>query len=154
MFCHVRVAWAHTRACACRKRRRRRRQAPPHAHASRAVSAFTQTKQTLNQTNTQQIFFSRRCPLIQGRLPLLHKLLYTNGAYAYLATILTDVAFVLVPFNSLVFGLHPVAFSYQLAVAVSFYLPISFLVTSYVRSRKHSKGQYLASISNHVLCFT
>ena len=109
-----------------------------------------------NQTKQPQkkIFFSRRCPLIQGRLPLLHKLLYTNGTYAYLATILTDVAFVLVPFNSLVFGLHPVAFSYQLAVAVSFYLPISFLVTSYVRSRKHSKGQYLASISNHVLCFT
>lgn len=26
-----------------------------------------------------QVFFSRRCPLIQSRLSLLHKLLYTNG---------------------------------------------------------------------------
>jgi hypothetical protein len=29
-----------------------------------------------------QIFFSRRCPLINWKLPLLHKILYTNGTWA------------------------------------------------------------------------
>jgi hypothetical protein len=28
-----------------------------------------------------QIFFSRRCPLFNGRLPLIHKWLYTNGTW-------------------------------------------------------------------------
>jgi hypothetical protein len=38
-----------------------------------------ETKQKTLPNKHTQIFFSRRCPLIQGRLPLLHKLLYTNG---------------------------------------------------------------------------
>lgn len=29
-----------------------------------------------------QIFFSRRCPLFNWKLPLLHKLLYCNGTWA------------------------------------------------------------------------
>jgi hypothetical protein len=28
-----------------------------------------------------QVFFSKRCPLIQGDLPLLQKILYTNGGF-------------------------------------------------------------------------
>jgi hypothetical protein len=32
-----------------------------------------------------QVFFSRRCPLLQWRLGLLHKILYTNGEAAELA---------------------------------------------------------------------
>jgi hypothetical protein len=39
----------------------------------------TQQTSTAEQT---QIFFSRRCPLLNWRLPLLHKILYTNGACA------------------------------------------------------------------------
>lgn len=29
-----------------------------------------------------QIFFSRRCPLLNWKLPLVHKILYTNGTWA------------------------------------------------------------------------
>lgn len=29
-----------------------------------------------------QIFFSRRCPLFNWKLPFIHKLLYTNGTWA------------------------------------------------------------------------
>jgi hypothetical protein len=61
---------------------------------------------------------------------------------------------VLVPFISLVFGYHPVAFSKEFAIAATAYLPVNFLVMSYVRQPGHLKGQWLAGISNHVLCFT
>lgn len=60
-----------------------------------------------------QVFFSKRCPLFQRRLSLLHKLLYTNGTWAYFATVLTSLTFILVPFISLVLGWHPVVITKQ-----------------------------------------
>jgi hypothetical protein len=59
------------------------------------------------------VFFSKRCPLFQRRLSLLHKLLYTNGTWAYFATVLTSLTFTLVPFFSLVLGWHPVVITKQ-----------------------------------------
>lgn len=101
-----------------------------------------------------QIFFSKRCPLFQGKLPLIHKILYTNGTWAYFCTIVTTLVFLFVPFNSLVFGYHPVAFSYQFALAATLYLPMNFALMNYVRNPRHLKGQWLAQISNHLLTFT
>ena len=102
-----------------------------------------------------QIFFSwAKCPLLQWRLSLVHKLLYTNGTYAYFATIATSVVFTLVPFVSLVFGLHPVAFSKQFAIAATVYLPMNYAVQNFARERAHLRGQWLASVSNQLLCFT
>jgi hypothetical protein len=102
-----------------------------------------------------QIFFSwDKCPLLQWRLHLVHKLLYTNGTYAYFATIATSIVFTLVPFVSLVFGLHPVAFSKTFAIAATVYLPMNFAVQNFAREKAHLRGQWLASISNQVLCFT
>jgi hypothetical protein len=34
-----------------------------------------------------QVFFSSRCPLLQRRLSLLHKILYTNGEQGLLQTL-------------------------------------------------------------------
>ena len=62
--------------------------------------------------------------------------------------------FTLVPFMSLVFGLHPVVFSAQFALAATLYLPANFLLMNYVRRPAHLRGQWMASVSNHVLCFT
>jgi hypothetical protein len=80
--------------------------------------------------------------------------LYTNGTWSYFCTIITTTIFTLVPFMSLVFGLHPVSFSMEFALAASIYLPITFLLMNYVRRPAHLKGQWMASVSNHVLCFT
>ncbi|WIA20938.1 hypothetical protein OEZ85_005279 [Tetradesmus obliquus] len=101
-----------------------------------------------------QIFFSRRCPLLNWKLPLVHKILYTNGTWAYFCTILTTLVFLFVPFNSLVFGYHPVAFSYEFAVAATVYLPLNFALMNFVRTPRHLKGQWMASVSNHILTFT
>lgn len=60
----------------------------------------------------------------------------------------------MVPFNSLVFGWHPVAFTKEFALAATVYLPINFLMMNYVRKPSHLKGQWFGSISNHILCFT
>lgn len=73
---------------------------------------------------------------------------------SYFATIATTCVFTLVPFMSLVFGLHPVVFSAQFALAATLYLPANFLLMNYVRRPAHLRGQWMASVSNHVLCFT
>ncbi|KAF8062642.1 VHA-F [Scenedesmus sp. PABB004] len=101
-----------------------------------------------------QIFFSRRSPLLNGRLPLVHKMLYTNGTWAYFTTILTTLVFLFVPFNSLVFGLHPVAFGREFALAASLYLPLNFALMNYARTPRHVRGQWMAQVSNHILTFT
>jgi hypothetical protein len=88
------------------------------------------------------------------KLPFLHKLLYTNGTWAYFCTIATTVVFVMVPFNSLVFGYHPVTFSRDFAIAATIYMPMNVLLMNYVRKPQHSKGQWMANVSNHILCFT
>jgi hypothetical protein len=72
----------------------------------------------------------------------------------YFCTILTTLVFLFVPFNSLVFGYHPVAFSYEFAVAATVYLPLNFALMNFVRTPGHLKGQWMASISNHILTFT
>jgi len=75
-------------------------------------------------------------------------------ASRYFCTILTTIMFLLVPFNSLVFGYHPVAFSFEFALAATIYLPMNFLLMNYVRTPRHLKGLWMAQISNHILCFT
>lgn len=73
---------------------------------------------------------------------------------SYFTTIITTLVFLFVPFNSLVFGYHPVAFSYDFALAATIYLPLNFLLMNYVRKPQHLKGHWMAQMSNHILCFT
>jgi hypothetical protein len=72
----------------------------------------------------------------------------------YFTTIITTLVFLFVPFNSLVFGYHPVTFSYEFALAATIYLPLNYMLMNYVRKPQHLKGQWLAQVSNHILCFT
>lgn len=75
-------------------------------------------------------------------------------ACSYFTTIITTLVFLFVPFNSLVFGYHPVTFSYEFALAATIYLPLNWMLMNYVRKPQHMKGQWLAQVSNHILCFT
>jgi cellulose synthase/poly-beta-1,6-N-acetylglucosamine synthase-like glycosyltransferase len=82
-----------------------------------------------------QIFFSlEHCPLMPfNGLNLAMKLLYTNGTWAYFCNIFTTPTFLVVPFISLMFGIHPVIFSKTFAVAAVPYLLTNFLVMNYFR---------------------
>eukprot|EP00878_Enallax_costatus_P040689 GHUV01047038.1.p1 GENE.GHUV01047038.1~~GHUV01047038.1.p1 ORF type:complete len:153 (+),score=48.20 GHUV01047038.1:564-1022(+) len=101
-----------------------------------------------------QVFFSRKCPLFNARLPLIHKILYTNGTWAYFATVLTSLTFTMVPFSSLVFGYHPVTFSREFTIASTLYLVCGALLGGFVRRPTHSRGMWLSGISNNLLAFT
>lgn len=76
------------------------------------------------------------------------------GSCRYFTTIITTLVFLFVPFNSLVFGYHPVTFSYEFALAATIYLPLNWMLMNYVRKPQHMKGQWMAQVSNHILCFT
>lgn len=62
--------------------------------------------------------------------------------------------FTVVPFNSLVFGYHPVTFSRQFAVASTAYLVAVALLSGFVRRPMHSRGMWLSGLSNNLLAFT
>lgn len=68
-----------------------------------------------------QVFFSKHCPLIQWDLPLLQKVLYTNGTFAYFCTVLSTFIYTAVPMVSLVWGVHPVTLNRQFALAATLY---------------------------------
>jgi hypothetical protein len=61
------------------------------------------------------------------------KWLYTNGTWAYFCNVFTTPTFILVPFISLMFGIHPVRFDRVFALAAMAYLISTFLVMSYFR---------------------
>ena len=50
-------------------------------------SKLTNTQIQKQNQNDDQIFFSKRCPLLNGRLSPLHKWLYTNGTWSYFCTV-------------------------------------------------------------------
>jgi hypothetical protein len=100
------------------------------------------------------VLFSRRCPLCRRGLSPLHRLLYTNGTWSYFANVATSVIFGLIPFNSLVLGLHPCTFSVHFAAASMLHLVTGQLLTGFCREPGQMRSMWLAAVSNHVLCFT
>jgi hypothetical protein len=92
--------------------------------------------------------------MFSWHLSLPHKILYTYGTWSYFATIMTTYTFLMVPFVSLFFGYHPVAYSSRFALAATLYLAATFLVMNYVRKLAHLKGNWFATVSNYILCFT
>lgn len=101
-----------------------------------------------------QVFYSRRCPLLRGALPLLHKLLYTNGTYSYFCTVVTTWTFLLVPFMSLMFQIQPVKFGKEFALAATLYLFANSAVMNYFHVAEHMRGSWMAKVSNYLLAYT
>ena len=66
------------------------------------------------------------------------------GTWSYITNFISTPVFFLVPFFYLVLGLEPVAFSFQLGLAASIYLPISFMMMNYVRDCRDVKAIWLA----------
>ena len=51
-------------------------------------------------------------------------------------------------------GVFPIVVSWWAAVALTAFIVAQFLVTSYVRNRKHLKPLWFNSVSNNILWFT
>jgi cellulose synthase/poly-beta-1,6-N-acetylglucosamine synthase-like glycosyltransferase len=81
-----------------------------------------------------QIFFSLRCPLLQifCMNPAV-VWLYTYGTWSYLCNIFTTPTFLMVPLMSLMFGMHPVIFSRQFAIAAMVHLLSTYAAMNYFR---------------------
>lgn len=101
-----------------------------------------------------QVFFSSRSPLFRWKLPLLHKLLYTNGTWSYFCTVFTTWTFLLVPFISLMFQVQPVKFGREFALAATLYLLANSIVMNYFHVAEHMRGTWMANVSNYLLTYT
>jgi hypothetical protein len=101
-----------------------------------------------------EVFFSSKCPIINWKLSLANKWLYINGTWAYFATVITTPTFILVPFISLAFGIHPVVITRKFAVVATIYYACTWFVQNYCRSLPDNKSLWFSNVSNHVLCFT
>jgi hypothetical protein len=106
------------------------------------------------------LFSASSCPLAFWRYTgnlgerLYAAILYMIGTWSYITNFVSTPVFFLVPFFYLVLGLAPIAFTWELGLAASIYLPLSQLMMGYVRDIKDAKSIWLAGISNTVLSFT
>jgi hypothetical protein len=76
------------------------------------------------------------------------------GTWAYVATTITTFAYTLVPFVSLVWGVHPVALSSHFTLAATLYFAAGAAVNFHAKSLRHAQGMWLSLVSNHLLAFT
>jgi len=101
-----------------------------------------------------QLSLSRRNPLFRRGLSPLQRLLYNNGTWAYVVTVVTTPAFVLVPFLSVFANLDPVRFGGLTPLALTLYLSAGFAVQSYAHTPLDSQALWMATLSNQLLAFT
>ncbi|KAJ9528163.1 hypothetical protein QJQ45_005789 [Haematococcus lacustris] len=101
-----------------------------------------------------QVFFSAKCPLLNFELPFFQRLWYSYAAWAPITTILTVPAFIIVPFMSIAFGIHPVTITYELVLASTLYFISQNSLQYYVHTLKHLKLMWFVNVSNTVLWFT
>lgn len=76
-----------------------------------------------------------------------------TGTWAYFTTVITTIVFVMIPFNSLVLGVHPVTFSWDLTLASTLYLVVGAAVSNWVPglNRRRLLGMYMSGVCNHLL---
>ncbi|GFH21739.1 uncharacterized protein HaLaN_19101, partial [Haematococcus lacustris] len=101
-----------------------------------------------------QVFFSNKCPLLNFELPFFQRLWYSYAAWAPITTMLTVPAFIIVPFMSIAFGIHPVTITYELVLASTLYFVSQTSLQFYVHTLKHLKLMWFVNVSNTVLWFT
>eukprot|EP00879_Flechtneria_rotunda_P023643 GHRR01025018.1.p1 GENE.GHRR01025018.1~~GHRR01025018.1.p1 ORF type:complete len:506 (+),score=180.60 GHRR01025018.1:1056-2573(+) len=76
------------------------------------------------------------------------------GTWAYLCTISSNFVYTLVPFVSLVLGVHTVTVSHKFALAATLYFAAGVAVSYHVRRLSHLQGMWLSLVSNHLLAPT
>jgi hypothetical protein len=86
------------------------------------------------------VFFSSRCPLFRWELSLAQRLWYTYGTWSYFCTIFTLPTFIVVPFLSLLFGLHPVVVDRWFAISGTIYYVSIYMVQNYCRWARRLQG--------------
>lgn len=75
-----------------------------------------------------QIMFSRQhCPLLQRRLSLFMKLMYSSGVWSYIVGALTTPTYILIPVLTVYAGIFPIVVSWWAAGEVPSPSPCSAL---------------------------
>lgn len=101
-----------------------------------------------------QVFFSSANPFLCSGLPLSMKFWYSYAAYAPFVNSICTPVFTLVPFLSVVFGVHPIGISYDYVLASTLFFSTILSIQYYVRSLDHLIDMWLVNVSNTVLWMT
>lgn len=86
-----------------------------------------------------QVFWSRECPLFDGRLNLFYRLAYSSTCVSYLSTGLSVIVLNLVPVLTILFGWFPIALNFYTVVGITAYFAALNALSYYCLSWSHYK---------------
>lgn len=88
------------------------------------------------------MFWSRECPLFDGRLNLFYRLAYSSTCVSYLSTGLSVIVLNLVPVLTILFGWFPIALNFYTVVGITAYFAALNAMSFYCLSWSHFKVRY------------
>lgn len=89
-----------------------------------------------------QVFWSRECPLFDGRLNLFYRLAYSSTCVSYLSTGLSVIVLNLVPVLTILFGWFPIALNFYTVVGITAYFAALNALSYYCLSWSHYKVRH------------
>ena len=89
-----------------------------------------------------QVFWSRECPLFDGRLNLFYRLAYSSTCVSYLSTGLSVIVLNLVPVLTILFGWFPIALNFYTVVGITAYFAALNALSYYCLSWSHYKVRF------------
>jgi endoglucanase len=100
------------------------------------------------------VLFSKHCPLLEGKLSMGMRMLYTSVTWCYISNTIAVPLSVFVPFIALVFGIYPLVLNRDFALASLLYFVSQTMVTSFCIDLRHLKPLWYCQVSCHLLWFT
>jgi hypothetical protein len=100
------------------------------------------------------VLFSEHCPLLDGKLSMGMRLLYTSVTWCYISNTIAVPLSVLVPCIALVLGVYPLVLNRDFALASLLYFTAQTMVTSFCIDIRHLKPLWYCQVSCHLLWFT
>jgi hypothetical protein len=87
------------------------------------------TVRFLLQGHFQVLFDREHCPIFQGELSWLQRIMYLQGVWSYIVGSLCTPTFIIVPIVTIWAGVFPIVLNFWAAVGLTIY----YLATSFVR---------------------
>jgi hypothetical protein len=100
------------------------------------------------------VLFSEHCPLLDGKLSMGMRLLYTSVTWCYISNTIAVPLSVFVPCIALVLGVYPLVLNRDFALATLLYFTAQTMVTSFCVDLRHLKPLWYCQVSCHLLWFT
>jgi endoglucanase len=89
-----------------------------------------------------QVFWSKECPLLDGRLNLFYRLAYSSTCVSYLSAGLSVVVLNAVPLLTILFGWFPIALNFSTVVGITAYYGALNALSYYCLSWSHYKASF------------